>query len=81
MFCLPAELAEVVGSQLKPKISKIKYIPVSGTHLWSVVRVVAGVGAGAELLAVRGVQARHEAVVGEHLVKILDPAAWVKFLT
>ena len=53
---------------------------MSGGHLWSVIRVVAGVGPGAELLAVRGVEARHEAVVGEHLVKILDPATRVKFL-
>ena len=42
--------------------------------------MVAGVGPGAELLAVCGVEARHEAVVGEHLVKILDPAPRVKFL-
>ena len=42
--------------------------------------MVAGVGPGAELLAVRGVEARHEAVVGEHLVKILNPATRVKFL-
>ena len=49
-------------------------------HLWPVVGVVTGVGPGLQVLAVRGVEAGDEAVVAQHLVKVLHPAARVQLL-
>ena len=42
--------------------------------------MLARVGPWAELLAVRGVEAGHEAVVSQHLVKVLNSAPRVKLL-
>ena len=49
-------------------------------HLWPVVGVVTGVGPGLQVLAVRGVEAGDEAVVSQHLVKVLHSAARVQLL-